>query len=247
MAEGVLIASAVVGLIGAGVSAYGSYQSGKTQEAIASFNAQQQADNARMQARALETQAAMQRSQAEANFKLRAAEAAARTSNAAALEQQALTQDTINRQNLLKRREDFARAQGEQRAAIAASGVVESSGTPLDLLAEMAARIQQDQEEQHYVGELQRRTLFNEAAMERLGGQFALAGATLERDSAVGEAALRDASARATLLSGMREGQIMRLTGKATRQASTYQAAATLLSGTSSAAGTVAGTLYKPS
>ena len=127
--------------------------------------------------------------------------------------------------------------QGEQRAAIAASGVSESSGTPLDILAETAARIQQDQEEQHFAGEIQRRTLFSEAAMERLGGKLALAGATLDRDSGVAEAGLREAAGKAEYLAGLRTAQITRLTGKAAQSSANWQAAGTLFSGVSSAAG----------
>ncbi len=235
-----LIVSAVVGVVGAGISAYGQYQSGKQQQAIANFNAQQQEKQAEIQALTMQTQAALQKQQAEANFRLRTAEASARVNNARGIELQALGQDRINRQNLIKRREEFERLQGSQRAAIAASGLAESSGTPLDLLAETAARIQQDQEEQHYAGELTRRTLFSEAATERLGGKLALAGATLDRNSSVAEAALRSAAGKAEYLAGMRAAEITRLTGSAAAKAATYQAGATLLSGVSGAVGSFA-------
>lgn len=241
MSAGVLaVIGLVVGVVGAGVSAYGQYQSGKAQNAIAQFNAAQQERQSRSQLMAMQTQAALQRQQAEANFKLRGFEAEAHKNNAEAIDAQALAQDRVSRYNLVKRREDFARLQGQQRAAIAASGIVESTGTPLDLLAETAAKIQQDQEEQHYSNEVARRTLFSEAAQERLGGQLALAGATLNRDSAVAEAGLRDAAARADYLAGIRGAEITRLTGRAAQTAANYQAGATLLSGLSSAAGSYA-------
>lgn len=240
-----LIAGTIIAVAGAGVSAYGQYQSGKTQEAISNFNASQQERQARISMLSMQTQAAQQRQQAEENFKLRSAEAQARLNNAKAIEQQALTQDQINRENLAKRREDFARMQGTQRAAIAASGVSESSGTPLDLLAETAAKIQIDQEEQFYAGEVQRRTLFSEAATERLGGKLALAGATLNKDSQVAEAGLRDSAAKAEFLAGIRSAEITRLTGSAAARNSRYAAGATLLSGLSSAASS--GATYKTS
>ena len=233
----VLIAAAAAAAIaGAGVSAYGSYQQGKTQDAVAQFNAKQQEQQARQQTMALQTQAAMQKNDAEANFRLREAEAKARMNNAKAMEQNALAQDAVNRENSRKRRTAFERQTSEVRSAIAASGVVESSGTPLDMLAETAALIQQDQEEQHYVGEVQRRTIFAEAAFERLGGKLALQGATLNRDSAVAEAGLRNVAAKGEYLAGMREAEITRLTGKAARAGANYQAGATILSGVSSAA-----------
>jgi hypothetical protein len=235
-ATSTIIALAVTA-IGAGISAYGQYQAGQTQDAIAQFNARQQQLNAQMQMQALQAQATMQRSQAQANFNLANAEAQARINNAKSLEQQALVQDEVNRSNLQERREEFERMQGTQRAAIAASGVVESAGTPLDLLAETAAKIQQDMEEQHYANEVKRETLFREAYMERLGGQFARVGATLDRDSSLATALLTDASGRAAFLAGTREAEITRLTGAAAAQAGAYQAAGTLFSGIGSAAG----------
>jgi hypothetical protein len=232
-----LIIGAAVAAIGAGVSAYGQYEAGQTQNAISQFNAAQQEKQARTQAMTMQVQAALKQREAETNFKLRTAESQARLNNAKNIEMQAAAQTRVNDINLQKRRLDFARAQSTQRAMIADSGVVESSGTPLDLIAETAGKIQADQEEQHYEGELQRRTLFSEAAQERLGGKLALAGATLDRDSSLAAAALQGISARGEALAGIRQAEITRLTGGAAAQAGMYQAGGTLLSGLSSAAG----------
>jgi hypothetical protein len=65
--------------------------------------------------------------------------------------------------------------------------LVESAGTPLDILAETAARIQLDREDSLYTDELSRRSLFREADMERLAGAR-VNGATLNRSSALAEA-----------------------------------------------------------
>ena len=74
--------------------------------------------------------------------------------------------------------------------------------------------------------------------MERLGGKLALAGATLNRDSAVTEAALRGAAAKGELVSGLRTAEISRMTGSAAKTAGYYGAGATLLSGVGGAATT---------
>jgi hypothetical protein len=128
------------------------------------------------------------------------------------------------------------RAQASTRAAIAASGAVESSGTPLDILAETAGTIQRDQEEQHYENELTRSSLLREAQMERLGGSLALAGATLDRSSEVAAAGLRGASARGAYLANMREAQLTRFGGKQAAKAGAITAGATLFSTIGSAA-----------
>lgn len=231
-----LIASVAATVIGAGVGAYGQYQSGQTQSAIAQFNAQNQQINARNQLVSMQAQSQIQAADAQNNFELRSAEAQAQTQNGKAIELQISGQDAVDRQNLIKRQQDYARAQGTQRAVIASSGVSESSGTPLDLLAETAGKIQQDQEEQFYGDTMQRRTLFSEAAQERLGGKFALAGATLDKDSTLAQAGLTNAAATAQYLSGLRGAEITRLTGAASAQAGEYQAGATLFSGIGSAA-----------
>ncbi len=225
-------------LIGGGVSAYSSYQTGKTNSAIASFNAANQERNARLEMIGMQTQANLAKQAAEAQFAMRSQEAQAKFNNAKSIENQSDGQDRINRVNLEKRREDMMRAAASTRAAIAASGAVESSGTPLDILAETAGTIQKDQEEQHYENELNRASLLREADMERLGGRLALAGATLDRNSEVAAAGLRKASARGGYLSGMREAQLTRLSGKAEARAGAINAGATLFSAIGSAADT---------
>lgn len=231
--------AAAAAVIGAGVSAYGQYQSGKTQAAIAAMNAKEQERQAANTLRTLEAQSRMQSAQAEINFKMRKAEADARLSNAQQLELQGQQQDAINRANMRKRREDFARQQSEQRTAIAASGLVEASGTPLDLLAETAAAIQQDANEQQFTAEQQRRTIFREADMERLGGELALQGATLDRNVGLTSAALTALQGQAESNSLRRQAEITRLTGRAARKAANISAVGTIFSGIGSAAGTV--------
>ena len=238
----ILAGAAIVSSVGAGVAAYGQYQTGRTQDAIAQFNSKAQERNARMNLMAMQASATAQKNQAKANFALAQQQAQAHYNNARSIENHALGQDRINREILRRRREQFGEAQGTQRAAIAASGVVESSGTPLDLVAEMAGTIQRDQEEQAYNFELERRTMFREAQMENLGGDLAMAGATLDRSSSLREASLTAASARMQYLSGRREAEITRLTGRASRQAGTIGAAATLFSGLGNAA-----QVYSPS
>ena len=232
---------AIIGLVGAviggGISAYSSYEQGKVSNTIAQMNAANQERNARLQLASMQAQSNLQKQQAEANYKLRGAEAQARFNNATSMENRALSQDRVNRENARRRNDAMAREQGTQRATIAASGVVETTGTPLDLIAETAATIQRDREEQAYGQEIQRRSLFREASMERLGGQLALAGATLDRSSTLAAANLNAAAGKADYLAGLRTAQVTRLSGSAAQRAGAMQAGATLFSTLGSAAG----------
>lgn len=235
-----LIAGAVAGIAGAGYGAYSSYQQGKTADAMAQYNAHQQERNAKMQLMSLQAQAAAQKRMAEANFRIKSTEAQARFNNATSIENAVEGQSRGVRQNIKRKASEYERFQGTQRAAIAKSGLVESTGTPLDILAETASTIQLEREDALYADELNRRSLFREAELERLGGKLALAGASLDRSSEIASAGLRSASAQAEYRSGIRQAEITRLTGAAQKQAYQGQAWGTLLSGIGSAAGTYA-------
>lgn len=221
------------------IGAVNTYQQGKNEQTIANYNARIQQENARMQMLGMQAAAAQQKAAAEANFRLAQGEANARFANADVMEANALIRDRINRINLAARREEMARRQAEQRAQIAASGVLET-GTPLDLEVETAATIQKDQEEQFWGMENERRTLFNEASMERFGGKMAMAGAMIQRKTDMGEAALTALTGRAKYLAGRSEAEITRLTGLAAFRAAKLGTAATIFGGVSNAAGKAA-------
>lgn len=228
----------ILGAVGTGISVYSGIQAANSQAAIAEHNAALQERQAEMRLISLQTQAALAEREAEQNFALAQAEAQARISNAEQIEQHALQQDALNRENIRRTRSNFARFQAEQRANIAASGIVESSGTPLDILSETAAQIQQEQEDELFRGELARRTMFREADMERLGGQLALAGATLNRDSQVAGAGLQLAAGRMQFRQDQRAAEITRLAGQSDARASRIGAFGSFFSGASNLAST---------
>jgi hypothetical protein len=215
-----------IALVGAGTAAYGSAQQGKSAQLLANYNAYQQERNTRMQLSQVQAQVEAQRNAANAEFALRQQEAQARFNNAKTIENQVAGQSAAARVTAQRKTEEYARFVGSQRAAIASSGIVESSGTPLDLLAETAQKIQLEREDSLYADELNRREMFREADLERLGGQLALAGATLDRSSSIMGANLAGAAGQAEYRSGLRRAEIMRLTGQADRAAANNQALA---------------------
>jgi len=234
-----IIAVAAIAAIGAGVSAYSTYEQGKTADSIAQYNARQNDIKARHQLLAMEAQAALQRREVQTNFNLRAQEAQAAFNNAKSIENQAEGQSTAARESDKRRMVEYGAAQGTQRALIAKSGFVESTGTPLDILAETAATIQLEREDAHYADGLNRLSLFREAEMQRLGGRLALAGATLDRSTGLASADLAGAIGQANYRAGLHKSEIMRLTGAAQKSAAKYDAAATLISGAGRAYGAI--------
>lgn len=222
---------AVAGVTG-GIVQYNSAQDqAKTSSAIAAYNAHQQEMNARMQLASMEAQAALQKNAAQAQLSLRQQEAQARFNNATTIENTVEGQSASARESIRRKAAEYAVFQGTQRATIAKTGLVESTGTPLDILAQTASQIQLEREDQLYADELNRRSLFREADLERLGGRLALAGATLDASSQVAQAGLTSAAGQMQYRSGLRQAEITRLTGAAQSQALAGQGWGSLLSG----------------
>lgn len=246
------VAGLVVGAAGAAVSIAGSASSARAQrrqgqmaDSIAQMNARQQFLNAQMQLMVVKAQEKLQKRMAEAQFRLRQSEANAMFANAAMTERNVEDRSRVERSNIRRKAGEYRRMQGTQRALIAANGVVEGTGTPRDILEETAAQIQREREESLYTDELNRRSLFREADMERLGGRMALAGATLSRDSALAEAGLRAASGRAAYARDVREAEITRLTGAAQKQKYYAEAQGTLFSGIANGLGDFGSLAFK--
>jgi hypothetical protein len=238
-----MVVSTAVGVAGSVASARAQRKQGQMADAMAQYNAHQQMLNAQMQLMVMQAQTKLQKKVAEANFRLRQSEANAMFANATMIERNAEDRSRVAREEIRRKGGENQRMQGTQRALLAASGVVESTGTPLDILAETAAQIQREREDALYTDELGRRSLFREADMERLGGKMALAGATLNRDSALAEAGLRAASGQMAYARDVRESEITRLTGAAKKQNYDAEAQGTLFNGIASGLGDL-GSLY---
>jgi hypothetical protein len=218
-----------VGAVGGGISAYNSYQQGKTAQRIAQFNHAAQMKNAQMQQRmgiaqmqAGLAQSRVMESMARINQALASSEANARIANAEQMRKNAEAQTGFDRENIRRERENFARLTARQRATIAGSGIVES-GSPLELLADTAGEMQQALNEQHLQSDIGRRKAFAEAGMEEFGGRLALAGAQADYAGNIAEAGfartaaqLDGAAARAGYSASRRQANIDFMSGMST-------------------------------
>lgn len=230
------VVAAVATAVGAGISAYSLYQQGRASDVMGRYNAHQQELNAKMQLMQMLAESNARKKAAEAEFALRSQEAQAKFANAKTIENQVAGTSAAARETARRKTEEYQRFMGTQRANIAASGFVESSGTPLDLLAETASKIQLEREDSLYQDEMNRRSMFREADLERLGGHLALAGASLDRNSALVGAGMQAAAGLADYRRGLREAEITRLTGQNNRYAANIGAVGTIISGVSSGA-----------
>ena len=165
------IASLVSGLVGTGVAYYGAQQSAKSQDAIAAANAAFTTQQARQNGELARMEAAMnqQLSQIDANAQRR---------NAEAMRQQAESGSQVANENIRRTRKEFDQLLSAQRASLAASGVIDTTGSPLKLLMQTAEDEQATAEQMRYEDEMARRQLFTEADMtERGAGVTELQGA----------------------------------------------------------------------
>lgn len=200
-------------ILGAVTTLVGGLQQASATKAIAEENARIQAANAHIEAESIRTKAEILRSQTRFNFRARANEAGQMKANADAKSERAAVQNVINAENIARQRKEGARLMARQRAGFAASNVVESTGSPLSILAKTAGLIERDAQEQKYFGDLKTAGLYEDAALERLGGEYALAGAYLDKSSSLSAAKIEDATATATLLGGQRKAALTRMAG----------------------------------
>ena len=163
---GLGIISLIVGAVGAGLQYRASRQAATQQNALANLNFQMQSDSIRQQREAAGMQSLI-------NQQMASQEKAALDRNAAVLEQQAGVNTQAGRENVKRTREDYARMLAAQRAQIGKSGLADTTGSPLSMLADTAMEEQRAVDEIAFQTEGQRRNLFREADNQRLEGQRA--------------------------------------------------------------------------
>ena len=156
------VGSLVLGGVGAGLSYYGNRQAAQAQEQYSVLNAQASAAQASMSGRIAQAQAALAETQARA-------EQANQMANARALRGEAESRSRLAMENTRRIREEQDRWNASLRARQAASGVVNSTGSPLDLLASAAEAQQMAVAETMYQNENERRQLYTEARQQEQG------------------------------------------------------------------------------
>lgn len=159
------IASLVTGLVGTGVAYYGAQEASRSQDAIAASNAAFATQQARQNGELARMEAAM-------NQTLAQIDANAQRKNAEALRQQAESGSQVANENIRRTRREFDQLLSAQRASLAASGVIDTTGSPLKLLMQTAEDEQATAEQMRYEDEISRRQLFTEADMTERGASI---------------------------------------------------------------------------
>lgn len=159
---------AIGSLIAGGVGGYMSYSAqnaaANTQSQFGLLNAQAAAQAARLQGR---------QSLLSANIQSAGARAAAASAanNAVAIQSQTEAESRTAQENIRRSRDEFARTLGKMRAGAGDSGVLETTGSPLDFLVKATEDQQLYEAEQRWQDEGNRRAGFRKAAIEAAGGR----------------------------------------------------------------------------
>ena len=220
---GTMAAVAIIaGAVGTGISVSASNNAAAAQERIGNLNAMIGVQNAQMKAEAAGAQAAFQNA-------LNAKQFEAGQKNAENLRKSASATAAQTRENTRRSREEVLRFQASQSTKYAKAGVT-MSGTPLDVIADTAAKGKLMIAETAQQGEIARRSLLNEAQNAATGASMSLAVGNAQ--TSMDEAAAR-AGANADIMRA-HLGQMEAMSGAAGMRS---QGTASLISGIGSAAG----------
>jgi hypothetical protein len=196
----------ISGAVGTGLSISSANNAAKSQEQLSLLNAQAQTQAARQSGR-------LQSMQAQVNAALAAKDAAAANAAAQSLEAQASVVGATGRENTRRQRAEFAVFLARQRASIAKSGVVDTTGSPLALLEDTARESQRAAEDTLFDVENQRRSLFADATAQRNTGVAAMIqglGFRGESAGALGQIGMASAQARLDYLGARMGASAMR-------------------------------------
>lgn len=224
------VASLVLAAAGTGLTYYSSQQAADQNQRMALLNMRQQQDAASMQARIQQAQAQFEASQSELQARQQEAQAAAKNAYATSVRTEADNRAKANQENIEKARRDADKLKAMQLSALAKNGIVDTTGSPLDLLAETADAAHQAAGEAGLQTEAERRALFHEAASSEFDAGMIGINANMSRL----QAARSQANGVAALASGRLESTQARITGLgaiASAQGARTAATAGLVSG----------------
>jgi len=206
MAEWIAIGGLVLSAVGTGMSVASSNNAAKSQEQLALLNAQAQTQAARQTGR-------LQSVQAQVNAALAEKDKVMANAAAQGLERQAGVVAATGRENTRRQRAEFAVFLAQQRASIAGSGVVDTTGSPLAILENTAKESQRAAEDTLFEVESQRRNIFDEATVQRNAGTVSgieAMGFRGQAAGAIGNIGMQSAQARLDYLGARAGAQAMR-------------------------------------
>lgn len=165
----------------------------KSQSRFALLNAQAQNQTANLEGKQQAMSARLQSVGAKA-------QGASAENNAVAIQEQTEADSRMAQENIRRSREEFARTLGKMRAGVSDSGVLETTGSPLDFLVKASEDQQLYEAEQRWQDEGNRRAGFRQAAVAKAkGSQLGINASLFEIQGIADMAAAKVKSSQATM------------------------------------------------
>lgn len=195
----VAVLSLLTSAVGTGISYFAQRDSAKTQSLFANLNASAGLQQTQAQGRAMALQAQLKAAQESV---------AQRTAqkNAASMREGADAQIRVDQENIRKNRMEFQAKVASVRAGRAGSGVVDTTGSPLDILVSASEDQALSEAEMGWMADNQRRKTYRQAQIEENQGKAHGINAGLAQVD--GMAAVAAARMQGTQLELNRFGQI---------------------------------------
>lgn len=231
-----------VSVVSAAVSAYGQYQQGQAAKATANANAALQERNARYQLMVSRLSEKVAQRQAEFERQVSDMQAQASFNNAQQARNEAEAIAAQNEENAARQRKAAEEALARNRGVYAAAGLVDTTGTPLAMLADQAMLEESAVADSHYLANVERgKKLFEAQAYDLEGKTKSFEG---QANSAIAKQAsyVRGLTAQVNHSISMKQADINRRSGSSAASAATIGAISSFVGSTASAYGSARST-----
>ena len=231
-----------VAVVGAGVSAIGQYDAGQSAKQAADANANLAEHEAQQQLLVTQVQNAVALQGARNQNLLDQEQAQVYTQQAVAVENQAEATVAQSQENQDRQRVANAVALEHQRAGYSASGIVDSTGTPLSTLASSAALMEGKVIDQAYLTNTERTNLLFKASIDKAQAAGTSQAGFFQLQQAGEAANIRGISAQIGADNQIAQAEINRQAGVIAANNATTGAIGSFLG----SAGTVGNNLFNP-
>lgn len=218
------------------ISAYGTYRQGRANERVANMNADLANKEARQQLMLAKLQGRLAKQQAEAQYRAEMAESQAAYLNAQGVDSERRAMEARSQEEIRRRRDNIDHIVSEKQAMFATSGVVGSTGTALQVMADAVVAEESNAIDQHYLANVERTRLLFEADVERARGGRIGAFAGAQKVINLNAAKVAGLAAQVGARNKMSQADIDRQAGKYLRRQSTISAVAQGIGGVANGA-----------
>lgn len=217
--------------IGSVVTGVAGYAQGQAAKATANANADIDEREARQSLMVSQVQEQLAQRQAEVQHQMELSQAAAAEANAENIRQESLAMNARSEENIRRKQTEGARLGAAQRAIYAGAGVIDSTGTPLAVLAAQAAATENSVQDEHYMANTNYGSKQFDASIESYKAKVGASVADANYAIGIEGSKLRGVAALISSRNKLDQASINRAAGAAAARNATIGAVGSLISG----------------